>query len=418
LSIYALAARALSPLAPALLRARAQAGKEDASRLGERLGRASLARPEGRLAWLHGASVGESLSLLALADRLRAERPAVTVLVTSGTRAAAELLAERLPAGALHQYAPVDTPGAVARFLGHWRADLVVIAESELWPNLILGAKARGARLALVSARLSPASLRRWRRAPRAAGALFGAFDLVLARDRDAADGLRALGARVDGVADMKLAAQPLPVDEGELARLRAAIGGRPVILAASTHDGEETLILERFAQITKDERFKPLLIVAPRHVDRGVEIERLATGLGFAAPRRSAGADWLGAAEVYVADTVGELGLWYRLAGLAVLGGSLVPGVGGHNPLEPARLGCAFVVGPHTENWPLYGALEAEGASARVAAPGELDRYFRDLLEAPAALAAMAGKARAHVAALDAEARETTARVLALIGP
>ena len=417
LTLYALAARALSPLAPLLLRARARGGKEDPARLGERLGHASLPRPEGRLAWLHGASVGESLSLLPLIERLRAARPGEPVLVTSGTRASAEVLARRLPAGAIHQYAPVDTPAAVGRFLDHWRPDLGVFVESELWPNLIAGAKRRGARLALVSARLSAASVRRWGWAPGAAQAVLGAFDLLLARDEAAAAAFRALGVRVDGVADLKFAAALLPADEAELARLRAALDERPVILGASTHGGEEAAILDRFAAVAKDANPRPLLILAPRHETRGAEVEGLALGMGFTVARRSAGAG-PGGVDVYVADTVGDLGLWYRLAGLAVLGGSLIAGVGGHNPLEPARLGCPFVSGSHVETWPIYGALEAHGATVCVAGAEGLDRYFRDVIEAPAALTARAGRARDLIAMKDVEAREMTSRVLDLLTP
>ncbi len=417
LSLYALAARALSPLAPGLLRARARGGREDPARLGERFGAASLPRPPGRLAWLHGVSVGESLSLLPLIERLRAERPDAPVLATSGTPASAQALARRLPAGAVHQYAPLDTPGAVSRFLDHWRPDLGVFVESELWPNLIAGAKRRGTRLALVSGRLSPASARRWARAPRAARAVLGAFDLLLARDEAAAEAFRALGVRVDGLADLKFAAAPLPADGAELARLRAAIGARPVILGASTHGGEEAAILARFACVAKDGNPGPLLILAPRHERRGREVEGLALTAGFTAARRSAGAG-PAEVEVYVADTVGDLGLWYRLAALAVQGGSLVAGVGGHNPLEPARLGCPFVAGSHTEDWPVYDALEAQGGTVRVADAEGFDRYFRHAVESPAALAAMAARARGLVAVKDAEAREITARVLGLLAP
>lgn len=417
LTLYALATWALSPLAPALLRARARGGKEDPARLGERLGHASLPRPEGRVVWLHGVSVGESLSLLALIDRLRAERPDAAVLVTSGTRASAEVLARRLPAGAVHQYAPLDTPAAVGRFLDHWRPDLGVFVESDLWPNLIAGARRQGVKLALVSARLSAASARRWGRAPGAARAVLGAFDLVLARDETAAAAFRALGAGVDGVADLKFAAAPLPADEGELARLRASIGGRPVILAASTHEGEEAAILDRFAALAMDADPRPLLILAPRHEWRGRAVEGLALARGFTTARRSGRAGPAGV-DVYVADTVGDLGLWYRLTGLAVLGGSLVAGVGGHNPLEPARLGCAFVSGPNVEDWPIYTALEAHGGTFCVAGADGLDRYFRDVTESTASLAAMAGRARDLVAGMDAEAREMTSRVLDLLPP
>ncbi len=240
LGLYGLVTAAASVAAPAWLRGRVRRGKEDPARWGERLGRTPLARPPGRLAWLHGVSVGESLSLLPLAARLRARAPDVTVLVTSGTRASADLLSARLGEGTLHQYAPLDTPGAVRRFLGHWRPDLGVLVESELWPNLILQARAAGVRLALVSARLSDRSLDGWRRAPAAARTLLSAFDLLLARDEAAATRFGSLGARVDGLADLKFGAAPLPADPDVLAGARAALARRPVLLGASTHPGED----------------------------------------------------------------------------------------------------------------------------------------------------------------------------------
>ncbi|MEP6966499.1 MAG: glycosyltransferase N-terminal domain-containing protein [Pseudomonadota bacterium] len=416
LRVYGLITRAAAWAAPALLVARAKLGKEDPTRLGERLGRAGRPRPPGQLAWLHGVSVGESLSLLPLVDRLRGERPGVAVLVTSGTRASGRLLEGRLPEGVIHQYAPVDTPGAVRRFLDHWRPDLGVFVESELWPNLILTAKERGIRLALVSARMSRGSFEGWRRAPGAARAILDAFQLILARDEEAAGRLRALGARVDGVADMKFGADPLPADPAELATLRATLDGRAVILAASTHAGEEALVLERFAAVATARDGRALLIIAPRHIDRAPDIVQLCLSRGFSAARRMVRPSPDGL-DVYVADTVGDLGLWYRLAGLAVLGGSLAPGVGGHNPLEPARLGCPFVSGIHVEDWPVYEDLEAAQAT-RCLQAGDLDESLRAVLDAPASLAAMAGRARRFVLARDREMRAVHARVLGLLNP
>lgn len=427
LRIYGVAAAVAGVAAPAWLKGRVRRGKEDPARWPERLGRAAVPRPAGRLAWLHGVSVGESLSLLPLIDRMRIERPDVAVLVTSGTRASAELLAARLPPGAVHQYAPIDTPGAVCRFLDHWRPDLGVLVESELWPNLILAARARGVRLALVSARLSARSLAGWRRAPGAARAVLGAFDLLLARDRAAAERLTALGARVDGLADLKFGASPLPVDESELARARTLIGARPVLLAASTHPGEEDLILAGFraaaleaspkASPKASREASPLLVLAPRHPARGEAVERLARDSGLAAGRRAAG-DALGETPVYVADTMGEFGLWFRLATLAVIGGSLTEGsVGGHNPLEPARLGCPAISGPHVAAWPVYEALQAAGAT-RLVPPADLAAWFSRAFAADPALTDMATAARAFAAAGDAAAGEAADRVLALLDP
>jgi 3-deoxy-D-manno-octulosonic-acid transferase len=413
LRLYGLAAGAASAAAPAWLKARARRGKEDPARWPERLGRTAVSRPEGRLAWLHGASVGESLSLLPLIGRIRMDRPDVSILVTSGTRASAELLAQRLPADAIHQYAPLDTPGAVRRFLDHWRPEVGVLAESELWPNLILGARLRGVRLALLSARLSERSEAGWRRAPAAARAVLGAFDLLLARDLAAAERLASLGARVDGLADLKFGAPPLAVDEAELSLAREMLGGRAALLAASTHPGEDEIVLRAFR--TAAGPAAAVLILAPRHPTRGEAVERLARQAGQAAGRRTLG-DALGAEGVYVADTVGELGLWYRLAALAVVGGSLTEAdVGGHNPLEPARLSCPFISGPAVSGWPVYEALEAEGATRRVPPDGLADWFARALAGDPA-LSVMAHRALAFAAAGDAAAGEAVERVLGLL--
>ncbi|MBV8682065.1 MAG: 3-deoxy-D-manno-octulosonic acid transferase, partial [Caulobacteraceae bacterium] len=331
------------------------------------------------------------------------------VLVTSGTRASAELLAARLPAGAIHQFAPLDTPQATTRFLDHWRPDLAVFAESELWPNLILGAKRAGTRTALVSAKLSEASLAGWRRAPATARAVMGAFDLVLARDAAAAEGLRSLGVRVDGLADLKFGAPPLPVDESALAAERALLGDRPLILAASTHEGEDAPILQAFAPLRGQAR----LVIAPRHVERGPAIAALARDAGLSSALRSDGP--AASPEVVVADTLGELGLWYRLSALAIVGGGFVAGPGGHNPLEPARLGCPFVSGRHVANWPVFQDLAAAGATRLIEGSG-LASQMAQAATADVALRAMAEKARAFVDAGDTAARVAVPRLLALL--
>ena len=413
LALYAVASGLVAPLAPGLLQGRARRGKEDPERLGERLGRSSLSRPDGQLAWLHGASVGEGLSLLPLVDGLRAAGPDLQILVTTGTRASAEVMAQRLPPSVLHQFAPVDTPDATARFIAHWRPDLGVFVESELWPNLIAAARGAGTRLALVSARMSEASFRGWRRFPRAAAATLGAFELVLARDEVAAARLTALGARVEGAWDAKLGAGLLPADPDALAALRTDLAERPVILAASTHPGEEPIVLAAFRQAAET-RPDALLVLVPRHPARGAEVEALVRAQGLTAARRSHGED-PGGAAVYVADTLGELGLYLRLARLAFVGGSLVDGVGGHNPLEPARLGCAFVSGPHTEHWPIYDAFLAAGATRRVGKSEDLVAVMVEALES--GLAEMARRAEATATGLDRDGRSLAPRLLELIG-
>ena len=410
LALYRAATTALEPFAPLLLERRAKAGKEDRARLNERLARPTTPRPAGPLTWLHGASVGESLSILPLVERLRAQRPDATVLVSSGTITSAELLARRLPAGAIHQYLPVDTPGGARRFLDHWRPDLAVFVESELWPNLLLTAKARGVTLALVSAKLSDKSYARWQARPFAAGRLLGGFDLILAQDGRAAERLASLGGTVTGEADLKFGAAPLPVDEAVLADLRVQLGDRPLLLAASTHAGEDEIVLAAWRALSP----RPRLVIAPRHVERGPAIVEAARATGASVALRSA--DPEAAADIIVADTLGELGLWYRLADLALVAGSLAAGIGGHNPLEPARLGCPIVSGPHVENWlTAYADLRAADGAA-FADASVLGERLADLLAGPEILKVRAALAQAFVAGRDAEARAGLDRILALL--
>ena len=410
LTLYRAATIALEPFAPFLLDRRAKAGKEDRARLNERLARPTTPRPDGPLVWLHGASVGESLSILPLVERLRTQRPDVAVLVTSGTVTSAELLARRLPAGAIHQFLPVDTPGGARRFLDHWRPDLAVFVESELWPNLLLTAKARGVKLALVSAKLSDKSYVRWRARPFAAHQLFSGFDLILAQDGRAAERLASLGGTVGGEADLKFGGAPLPVDEAALTSLRVRLSDRPVLLAASTHPGEDEIVLEAWRALPG----RPHLVIVPRHTERGPAIADMALATGATVSLRSQEPD--DSADIIVADTLGELGLWYRLADLALVAGSLVPGIGGHNPLEPARLDCPIVSGPHIENWlTAYADLRAEDAAA-FADASVLGARLADLLARPEILKLQAARAQAFVARRDVEARAGLDRILALL--
>lgn len=361
---WGLATRAVAPLLPLWLARRVRRGKEIADRLPERQGHGA-ARPPGRLVWLHAASVGESLSLLPLLAALAREAPDLEFLVTTGTVTSAALLAERLPPGLAgrvrHRFVPLDVPGWVARFLDGWRPDAAIFVESELWPNLIAAAAARGIPLGLVNARLSPRAAAAWARFPGFSARILGAFRLVAAQTEADAARLRGVGAaRVQAWGNLKAAAEPLPADPATLARLRAALAGRAVFLAASTHPGEEAAILA-----TLPARVPGLLtILVPRHPDRGAAVAALAGG----APRRSLGALPGPGDAVWVADTLGELGLWYRLAGAAFVGGSLVP-LGGHNPLEPALLGCPVLFGPHMGNFAEAAALLlAAGGAVQVA--------------------------------------------------
>jgi 3-deoxy-D-manno-octulosonic-acid transferase len=406
LALYAAATAALEPFVPGLLRRRAARGKEAPDRLGERLGRAAFPRPDGPLVWLHGVSVGESLSLLPLIEALQALRPDLTLLVTSGTVTSADLLARRLPAGVLHQFAPVDTPAAVRRFLDHWRPQAGLFVESELWPNLILAAAGRGVKLALVSARMTEASARGWARAPASAAALLGAFDLVLPQDGDTETRLRRLGAATGPHLNLKLSGAAPPADDAEVARLRAKIGKRRVLLAVSTHPGEEALVARALAAAAVSPQ--PLLIVAPRHPDRGPAVAADLTGLGFTVARRAGGQPPAPDTTAYVADTLGDLGLLLRCADVVVMGGGFAEGVGGHNPLEAARLGLPVVTGPHTFNaQAVYAAMLDEVAALEAADEAALARHLRGLFANPT-IARRIGEAALAYAERQGEALET----------
>lgn len=397
LILYRLATRMLEPLAPRLLDARAARGKEDPVRVDERLGVAGVARPDGPLVWLHGASVGETLSLLPLVARFRAARPDVTVLVTSGTVTSAGILAERLPPGVIHQYAPVDGPGVVVDFLDHWRPDLAVFVESELWPNLLLEARRRGVNLALVSARLTEATVERWARFPASARRITAAFDLVMPQDQGSAERLERMGARIDGLANLKLAGDPLPFDKGAFSRLSAAVGDRPVIVAASTHEGEELAIVRALDALPGQN----CLILLPRHPERGPAVEAALRREGYRLAVRSRGEQPDGDTDLYLADTLNEMGLFLRLADVVVMGGSFAPAmglppVGGHNPLEPARLGKPIVTGPDASNWTrVTEALARAGGLSIAEAPSRLPTVIAPLLASPDAARAMGERAR-----------------------
>ncbi|HYD26248.1 3-deoxy-D-manno-octulosonic acid transferase [Brevundimonas sp.] len=397
LTAYRLLTRLLEPLVPRLLDARAKQGKEDPARVDERLGLASAPRPAGELVWLHGVSVGETLSLLPVVERLRERRPDLAVLVTSGTLTSATLLARRLPGGVLHQFAPVDTPGAVAAFLDHWRPRAAVFVESELWPNLILEARRRGVKLVLASARITERTADGWRRFPGAARRVLSAFDRVLPQDETSAARLQGLGAHIDGHVNLKLAGAAPPHDPAAFTRLSAAIGDRPVVVAASTHDGEEIALVRALDKLAD----RLCLILVPRHPERSAAIAAALTRDGYRFALRSDGREPDRDTDLYVADTLGEMGLFLRLADVVVMGGSFSaalekPPVGGHNPLEPARLGKPAVTGPDMTNWAaVTEALVQAGGLAVVEAPWDLPAVLAPLLADDKAAKAMGERGR-----------------------
>jgi len=362
LRAYRFFSRLARPAAPLALAARARRGKEPSGRIAERRGAAAVPRPPGPVIWIHGASVGELMSVLPLIERISGRD--VNVLVTSGTVTSGDLAAQRLPAGVIHQFAPLDIPAYVRRFFDHWQPDLALFVESDLWPNRIIEASARRVPMILINGRLSENSYRRWRRLPAAITDLLHRFDLCLARTPADAERLSALGApRLLTAGNLKLDVPAPPCDERQLARLKQVIGERPLVAAASTHEGEEAAMVEAHRRLAS--KFPGLMtVIAPRHPDRGPAIAEEVAATGLTARLRSRGERPDKACDIYIADTLGELGLIYRLAPVVFIGGSLIRH-GGQNPIEAAKLGTAIVHGPHVWNFAeVYGALdEARGA-------------------------------------------------------
>lgn len=362
LSLYRSATRVATPLASRLLAVRLTRGKEHPARLTERRGEPSEPRARGPLIWLHAASVGEMLAVVPLIERIRAQDFAV--LVTSGTVTSASLAEHRLPEGVVHQFVPLDAPPFVRRFLDHWRPDIALFVESDLWPNLILGCAARKIPLILVNGRVSERSFGRWRLIPGAIAALLGRFDLCLAQSPANAQRFSRLGApHVSSTGNLKLDVPAPPVDRPTLHRFHALIGLRAVVAAASTHPGEEAAIIGAHRRLRA--KYPTLLtVIAPRHPGRGPSIAEIASVAGLSVGLRSRGDLPKRDIDIYVADTLGELGLVYSIAPIVFMGGSLAPH-GGQNPIEPIRLGAAVLHGPHVWNFAeLYGTLdEARGA-------------------------------------------------------
>jgi 3-deoxy-D-manno-octulosonic-acid transferase len=390
---------AAAPFVLVYLKSRRRRGKEDSARFAERLGISGGKRPDKPLVWVHAASIGEATSALALIERILQERPGLEILITTGTVTAARLLETRLPGGARHQFVPADLPRAVGRFLDHWRPNLAVWIESELWPNLVLMTRRRNIPMLLLNGRLSARSHARWRALPGLARPILSSFSLCLAQDSVQCARLRELGAaEVASVGDLKAAAKRLPADAGAIAELAGQIGDRPIWLAASTHAGEDEIVAAVHRRV--GETHSGLLtIVAPRHPVRGDDIAAMAEARGLRVARRSRGEAVTAEVDLYLADTFGELGMLYSLAGIAFVGGSLVE-IGGHNPFEAARFDCAILLGPHTANCAaMTEALLTAGAAEIVADEDALAGAVSRLLDDPALRTKRAGHA-ARVAA------------------
>ena len=391
LRLYRKLSFAMVPLAPALIKRRLKLGKEDPARVGERRGMSADTRPSGPLVWIHGASVGEVLAAAGLIEKLRALN--LRILLTSGTVTSAAIVAKRFPADVIHQYVPYDSPRYVARFLDHWRPSLALFVESDLWPNLILASAARRLPMVLINGRMSHRSFPRWRRVSNTISALLGRFEVCLAQSQLDADRFAALGSRnVVTTGNLKLDVPAPPADSAKLERLMSVTRGRPIVVAASTHPGEEEIIAEVHRTLAG---FFPqlLTVIVPRHPDRGEALAGTLASTGLHVALRSREELPMAVTDIYVADTMGELGLFYRLAPIVFMGGSLVAH-GGQNPIEAIKLGASIVHGPHIFNFAdVYEALDAAGGARRADSQEALVKQLGQLLADPrtrdAALAA-----------------------------
>lgn len=420
LRLYRLLVFLAGPILRLSLSRRAGKGREDRARIREKLGYASLKRPDAPLVWVHAASVGETISVLPLISDILESRPAQSILLTTGTVTSAATVAkfqtrhDGLRGRLRHQYAPLDRRHWVSRFLDHWNPDAAFWVESEIWPNLVLACERRHIPLIMLNGRLSPRSFHRWRRLRRSAQRLLGRFSLLMAQDNITAERLRALGLDdVHMLGNLKLDAPPLAHDEEALEGLKKNIGARPVWLAASTHPGEENQIAEAH-KIIAVAHPNALTLIAPRHPDRGDALAAELRKTGVKLAQRSTGEAVTDETQIYLLDTLGELGLFYRLVNIVLMGGTLIPH-GGQNPIEAAKLDCAILHGPHIENFEeMFEALTARQAVAAISDAATLASQVKVLFENPLQTEQMAGAAAAYADAM----RGTRARVMDLIAP
>ena len=397
---YSIAANLIAPLAYRRVTAKLKAHGTDPARFPERLGHATAERPDGPLIWFHAASVGESLSVLRLIEHMGEANPGWQFLLTSGTATSAEIVGKRLPPRCTHQFAPLDARKALRRFLDHWRPSAAIFVESELWPQMLQMTKAAGIPLALLNARISDRSARNWKRFPQTSRHLMGHFNIIHTQDARTTDHLHDLGlTHAYTGQNLKSVAGPLPFDTKERERLRTTIGDRPIWVASSTHPGEDEVMLEAQKILLRDHP-DLLLILVPRHPDRAGAIKTLIDAQKLTGSRRSGDGKITPKTQVYLADTLGETGLWYALSPITCLCGSFTP-VGGHNPYEPAYAGSAVLHGPLYANFAkTYADFDAGGGARQVADANELANVINNLLRDPKALQTMRDKSRAYAAA------------------
>ena len=334
----------LSPLVDLMFIIRLIKGKEDKKRIPERLGISKVARPNGKLLWLHAASVGESLSILPLIRTLQERQPSLHILVTTGTVTSAELMAKRLPQNVVHQFVPLDFYWSVKNFIRHWQPDLSVFVESELWPELLHQAP----NPIIINGRMSEKSAARYQKFAPLTGFMFQKIRLILAQSEESYSNFQKVcNSPLENSGNLKFDAPKPPADFEELEALQQQLQNHKLFVCASTHPGEDE-VMAAIHQRAKAEVKNLITVIVPRHPHRGKSIQKQLQKAGYTCNLRSAGEP---IENIYIADTIGELGLWYRLANVVLMGKSLHSG-GGQNPFEPLKCGKVTLTGPSMENF------------------------------------------------------------------
>ena len=332
--------------------------------------------------WIHAASVGESLSTLPLINLLVEHDKKTHVLLTTGTISSAKLMKERLPDRAFHQYAPIDHSKYVRNFFNTWNPDIGLWTESEFWPNLVIEAKNHGVTIGLINGRISDKSFRGWKRLGKMISIILRNFDFCLGQTESDTNRLGVLGAKkYEYLGNLKFSSPPLPVNKQELLNLNSQLQDRPCWLAASTHKGEEEMVANVHQKL-KANYNSILTVIVPRHPERGDEIfETLSQYNNFKIARRSLGNSINSDTDIYLADTIGELGLFFSLSKITFMGKSLVP-LGGQNPIEPLKLGSAVIHGPHMSNFTeIVKELSKFGCAVQIDNSSQLFTGVSDLL-------------------------------------
>ncbi len=384
LSGYLFASALVPFLGRLIANRRMKIGKEDPNRIAERFGVPSISRPQGKIIWFHAASVGEALSVLPLVRLLKQKRPDTSILLTTGTLTSAKIVKMYAGKEVLHQFIPYDIKPWIGKFLSYWKPSLTVLVESELWPTIIVEVKKAKIPLILINGRMSEKSLYQWQKHPKTASVLMNKLDHVTVQTQDVKSLFHKIGypkEKIEVVESLKLTADPLPHCPNDLDDFKSTIDGKIVWVAASTHQGEEEAILKVFKLLSQKIQ-NLFLIIVPRHPERGKEIKAMAGKIGIDTKLRTENTLPSPDDKVYIADTLGEMGLWYRIGNFAFIGGSLVS-VGGHNPYEPAILECPIIHGPHVFNFSdAYQKLSDCKGSIPITSPNDLERVVKKIVD------------------------------------